>query len=116
MDFGTPRSMSNPSHNDPAIAAKIYRDTNPEPDQHNYGQPIVPDIDDYGKQRSKFVTDCKKEQQASLQCIMDNYENKGVCNPFYDAYKTCRKAEHDRRLEENYRMSGGGNEGACCIM
>ena len=72
MDFGTPRSMSNPSQNDPAIAAKIYRDTNPEPDQHNYGQPIVPDIDDYGKQRSKFVTDCKKEQQASLQCIMDN--------------------------------------------
>ena len=110
-------SSSSPE-NDAAVAAKIRRLQNPadSDDQHNFGQPLVPQIDASGKQRSKFLTDCKKEHKASLDCIMDNYEDRGVCQPFFDSYKECRKEEQKRRLERNARMSGGGEDGGACTI
>ena len=110
-------SSSSPE-NDAATAAKIRQLQNPadSDDQHNFGQPLVPQIDASGKQRSKFLTDCKKEHKASLDCIMDNYEDRGVCQPFFDSYKECRKEEQKRRLERNARMSGGGEDGGACTI
>ena len=110
-------SSSSPE-NDAATAAKIRQLQNPadSDDQHNFGQPLVPQIDASGKQRSKFLTDCKKEHKASLDCIMDNYEDRGVCQPFFDFYKECRKEEQKRRLERNARMSGGGEDGGACTI
>ena len=54
---------------------------------------------------TKFQTDCKKEHQDSLACITDNYGNRDVCQPFFDAYKECRKEEHKRKLQENAKRS-----------
>ena len=99
---------------DPAVAAKIDRDSNPEPDQHNEGQPLRRQEDGRGQQRSQFYTGCQSQHRESLQCIEDNYENKQVCEPYFDAYRRCRQEEHKKRLEENARMSGGGN-GGCVI-
>jgi CHCH domain len=50
---------------------------------------------------SKFQTDCSKEHAASLSCIVDNLADKKVCQPFFEAYKACRKEENKRRLEAN---------------
>jgi hypothetical protein len=50
---------------------------------------------------SKQQTDCRQQQAESLHCIQENYETKNVCQPFFDAYKQCRKEENDRRLEAN---------------
>ena len=94
--------------------AHIHNLQNPEPNEHVFGQPLVPQLDATGKQRSKFLTDCKREHKASLDCIMDNYEDRGVCQPMFEAYKACRKEEQKRRLEENARMSGGGDGGGGC--
>lgn len=91
-----------------AIRAKIHKDANPEPDQHVYGQPLRPEIDDRGQQRSKHYTDCKKEHSASLRCIEENYEKRELCQKFFDDYKKCRKEERERRLEENAKKTGGG--------
>ena len=49
---------------------------------------------------SKFYTDCSKQHRASLTCLMDNQGQRDVCQPFFDAYKECRKAENARRREE----------------
>lgn len=98
----------NNSSNSSQVNAKIEQDANPEPDQHNEGQPIRPDLDIYGKQRTKFVTDCRPQHAASLSCIEDNYTNKEVCQTFFDAYKTCRREERQRRLEENAKKSKAG--------
>jgi hypothetical protein len=50
---------------------------------------------------SKQQTDCRQQQSESLSCIQENYDTKNVCQPFFDAYKLCRKEEHARILEEN---------------
>jgi len=51
---------------------------------------------------SKQVTDCRIEQRASLACIEQNYSNKDmVCARYFEEYKKCRKAEHERKLEAN---------------
>jgi hypothetical protein len=55
---------------------------------------------------TKFRTDCKQEHAASLNCIHENYQNKNVCQPFFDSYKECRKAENERRLVENSQRGG----------
>jgi hypothetical protein len=73
---------------------------NPEPDEHNLGQPLRPNLDESGKQRSKFLTDCRQEHAASLKCIEDNYTNRDVCQPFFEAYKKCRRDEKKRKLED----------------
>jgi hypothetical protein len=82
--------------------------------QHNAGQPLRQNLDETGHQRSKFITACANEHRNSLQCIEDNYEDREQCQPFFDAYKACRRLEHERKLEENARLSGGNGE-SCVI-
>ena len=51
---------------------------------------------------SKYQTDCQTEQRASLECSVENYENRDtICKDFFEDYKRCRKLEHERRLEAN---------------
>ena len=56
--------------------------------------------DSRGMEASKFHTSCSREHAASLKCISDNYEQKGVCQQFFNAYKKCKKEEHTKLLEE----------------
>mmetsp|Transcript_2811 Transcript_2811/g.3989 ORF Transcript_2811/g.3989 Transcript_2811/m.3989 type:complete len:119 (+) Transcript_2811:115-471(+) len=101
---------------DPQVAAKIERDANPEPDQHNGGQPLRRQEDNRGQQRSKFFTDCQKQHRNSLGCIEENYENKQLCEPYFEAYRQCKQEERRKRLEENSRISGGdGSVNSCTI-
>jgi len=81
--------------------AKIEREANPEPSRHNQGQPIRPTLDAGGNQRTKFLTNCGAEHAASLHCIEENYERRGVCQPMFEAYKKCRREEREKQLEEN---------------
>jgi glutamine synthetase len=97
-----------PSDSTSSINAKIEKDANPEPDQHNAGQPIRPDLDEDGKQRTKFVTDCAQQHRESLSCIEDHYDQKAVCQPFFDNYISCRREERKRRLEQNAKKSFWG--------
>ena len=101
---------------DANIAAQIDAKNNPieNENQHNGGQPLRQNLDETGHQRSKFITACANEHRNSLQCIEENYERKEVCQPFFDAYKECRRLEHQRKMEENARLSGGNGE-SCVI-
>jgi hypothetical protein len=102
-----------------AIASQIDSRHNPTENetQHNLGQPVnVNNIDaESGHHKSKFVTDCKVEHSNSLNCIEENYENKGLCESFFEAYKKCKRDEHQRKLERNAKMSGGGDNDGCII-
>mmetsp|Transcript_26539 Transcript_26539/g.40172 ORF Transcript_26539/g.40172 Transcript_26539/m.40172 type:complete len:118 (-) Transcript_26539:1111-1464(-) len=74
--------------------------------QHKSGQPIIPNLDEDGKQRTKFATDCSVQHRASLACIEDNYTTKETkCQQFFQAYKQCRREERERRLEANSKRS-----------
>ena len=100
---------------DAKLAASIEARSNPIPDdQHNGGQPIRQNLDETGHQRSKLVTSCSTEHRNSLECINDNYDRWDICEPFFQAYKKCRKEEHQRKMEENARLSGGNGE-SCVI-
>jgi len=106
---------------DPSIAAAVESRHNAFADDssvHNSGQPLdAKSIDSRtGTQKSKFSTDCKVQHSNSLTCIENNYDNKQVCQPFFDAYKKCRYEEHKRRLEMNAKMSGGGADIDGCII
>ena len=88
------------------VKQKIARDLKErEGFKHNYGQAKPPPhatADNYtGKAIGQFYTDCAKEHRESLQCIERNYQNRSACDPFFDAYKACRKEENDRRMEAN---------------
>jgi hypothetical protein len=82
-------------------------------DKHNFGQPIRPPhqsstsaINDCKSGASKQYTDCRVEQRASLACIEENYQNKNqACGEYFEAYKKCRREEHERKLEANARSS-----------
>mmetsp|Transcript_14028 Transcript_14028/g.21896 ORF Transcript_14028/g.21896 Transcript_14028/m.21896 type:complete len:121 (+) Transcript_14028:291-653(+) len=87
--------------NSEATNAKIENDANPEPDQHNHGQPLRVQIDERGQQQSKLKTDCTAQRAESLKCIEENYTNRGVCEPLFAVYRSCRRDENERRLEEN---------------
>ena len=99
---------------DAKIAAQIEAKNSPD-GQHNEGQPIRQNLDETGQQRSKFMTACAKEHRNSLACIEDNYERRDLCQPFFEAYKTCRKGEHQKKMEENARLSGGDGGGDCVL-
>jgi len=87
-DFAAAESRLNPFSQDAA--------------SHNFGQPASSE-----RGASKQQTDCRAQQRASLACIEENYQDKNVaCAEFFHAYKTCRKAEHERKLEANARASG----------
>lgn len=97
------------------IAAVTERHSNPSDDEatHNFGQPIRPHnhsstsaMNDYKSGASKQYTDCRVEQRASLACIEENYQNKDqACAKYFEAYKKCRREEHERKLEANARSS-----------
>ena len=77
----------------------------------NTNTTIIPDNrittdDKRNKSASKLSTDCRKEQRASLACIEENYTNKNeACAVHFEAYKACRRKEHERKLEANARAS-----------
>jgi hypothetical protein len=91
---------------------------NNEERPHNFGQPIRPPhqkaANEIAKRNeksgaSKLKTDCRQQQRASLKCIEENYENKDqACAEYFEAYKQCRRDEHQKKLDENARSSGGG--------
>lgn len=90
---------------------------NEEERPHNFGQPIRPphkQVNEADKKTeksgaSKLKTDCRVQQRASLRCIEENYENKDqACAKYFEAYKKCRREEHQRKLDENAKLSGGG--------
>lgn len=102
------KSDSKPVNNDiqpeaKTEAPKVQNQASPVPEEeaHNAGQPLQANLDHHGKQRSKFLTNCKEQHAASLQCINDNYDNRAVCEPFFQAYKKCRKEEREQHLEQN---------------
>mmetsp|Transcript_20020 Transcript_20020/g.29681 ORF Transcript_20020/g.29681 Transcript_20020/m.29681 type:complete len:127 (+) Transcript_20020:112-492(+) len=88
---------------------RTEKEANPFADtenQHKSGQPVIPNLDEDGKQRTKFATDCTAQHRASLACIEDNYTTKdAVCHTFFQAYKQCRREERERRLEANSKRS-----------
>ena len=94
---------------------------NNEEKQHNFGQPIRPPhkkvANEAAKKHeksgaSKLKTDCRVQQRASLKCIEENYENKDqACAEYFEAYKQCRRDEHQRKLDANAKMTGGGGSG-----
>jgi len=96
---------SSDSNNSEATKQKIHRDLNERTGlEHNYGQPKKAPhagFDHPGGTTAKFLTNCAKEHADSLQCIERNYQNRSACNPFFQAYKACRKEENDKRLEAN---------------
>ncbi|KAL3810955.1 hypothetical protein ACHAXA_005371 [Cyclostephanos tholiformis] len=72
------------------------------PASHNFGRPM----NDKTGGASRLVTDCRAQQRASLACIEENYRNKDMaCADFFDAYKKCRREEHERKLDANARAS-----------
>lgn len=105
---------------DAAVASQIDAKHNSFGDDssaHNLGQPINENNIDAktGHHKSKFTTHCQVQHSNSLKCIEENYDNRNVCEPFFDTYKKCRREEHQMKLERNARMSGGGQGDGCII-
>ena len=115
---------------DKNIAADVESRSNPFEDitaaSHNFGQPLRPPHSssssslsssssstssmslkqDKSGSASKLFTDCRAEQRRSLSCIEENYDNKQyACAEYFEAYKTCRRKEHERKLEANAKAS-----------
>ncbi|KAE9012285.1 hypothetical protein PF005_g27896 [Phytophthora fragariae] len=44
--------------------------------------------------------ECAKLQRESLNCLINNEDNKNVCQPFFDRYKKCLKDRRDREIAE----------------
>ena len=57
---------------------------------------------------SKLRTSCKELAKASYACLekQTGPDAKTVCQPFFTAYKECRKAEHDGIVEERRKRFG----------
>ena len=98
-----------------AIKDKIRNDLNPGAGlSHNKGRPnqapYAPseNDDDPRDRAATFVTNCSRENRASLACIERNYQNRAACNDFFQAYKDCRKAENEQRRAAN---AGDGSSG-----
>lgn len=87
---------------------KIEHDLNHgEKLKHNHGQPKrAPHASPGGATTAKFLTSCANEHSESLQCIERNYQNRAACDPFFMAYKECRKEENEARKNANAARSG----------
>lgn len=96
------------------IKEKIRRDLNPGAGlTHNKGRPkqapyASSDKDDPRDMAATFLTNCSRENRASLKCIERNYQNRAACNEFFQAYKDCRKEENDQRKAANGDGSSSG--------
>jgi len=99
-----------------AIKDKIRNDINPGAGlKHNYGRPkdapYASKNGDPRDQAATFLTNCAKENKASLQCIERNYQNRAACNEFFQAYKDCRREENEQRKEANAKASAESSSG-----
>ena len=85
---------------------------------HNHGQPKAAPHATKNEESSsssssttggiaQHYTDCQKQHMESLHCIEENYNNRGVCQPFFNAYRDCRAKENERRRQENAKKGGG---------
>ena len=85
------------------IRHKIHRDMNPAAAglSHNKGQPKNAPYAKGESTTAKFLTNCSAEHADSLKCIERNYQNRSACEPFFAAYKACRKDENEKRKEAN---------------
>lgn len=98
------------------IKDKINSDLNPGGEtesselSHNRGRPKAAPHSKDGRVASTatFLTDCAKEHAESLQCIERNYQNRSLCDPFFQAYKNCRRKENEARRAK----AGGGGTGS----
>ena len=83
-------------------AQNIHRDLNPGAGlQHRQGQPKRAPYakDSASNNPAKFLTNCSAQHADSLKCIERNYQNRAACEPFFAAYKACRKEENEKRKE-----------------
>ncbi|KAI5076605.1 hypothetical protein GOP47_0008670 [Adiantum capillus-veneris] len=46
---------------------------------------------------------CASHYAASLKCLDDANYNKRLCRTQFEAYRACRKREHELRIERNQR-------------
>lgn len=84
------------------IKEKIANDINPGAGlKHNKGKPKKAPYAAQESTTARFLTNCAKEHKESLQCIEQNYTNRAVCQPFFDAYKLCRAGENEQRKAAN---------------
>ena len=94
-----------------AIKEKIRSDMNPGGGlKHNSGKPKEAPYAsnknaDPRDKAATFLTNCAKENRASLQCIERNYQNRAACNEFFEAYKACRREENEQRRAANASAS-----------
>ncbi len=51
--------------------------------------------------------DCLALSQQSLKCLERNQEHRGRCQPYFDAYKECKKRQTEERKKKNFEASGG---------
>ena len=99
-----------------AIKDKIRNDLNPGAGlTHNNGRPKeAPYASTENNQRNRaatFLTNCAKENRASLACIERNYQNRAACSEFFQAYKDCRKEENEQRKAANAKTYGDSKSG-----
>jgi cytochrome c oxidase assembly protein subunit 23 len=107
-----------------AINEKILHDLNPERRGggnsnssvvvHNHGQPNRPpharSDGSTNTSATTFWTSCAKEHRESLQCIERNYQNRSVCEDFFQAYKQCRKDEQKEQGVLNNAANNNNNK------
>ena len=94
------------------IRSRIGRDIDPGKGlSHRKGQPKAAPHATKPSTTARFLTNCAQEHAASLTCIEQNYQNRAVCQPFFDNYRQCRKEEEDRRKDANAKASGATGGG-----
>jgi cytochrome c oxidase assembly protein subunit 23 len=101
-----------PIKNGEEVKKRIARDINPGSGlTHNHGQPKQAPYKskESSTNTAKFLTNCASEHGESLKCIERNYQDRSACQPFFDAYKQCRKDENDKRKETNAKATGGSS-------
>ena len=49
---------------------------------------------------SKLRTGCGELAKRSYACLEKNQDNNAACQSFFEAYKECRKNEHDALIAE----------------
>ena len=55
------------------------------------------------KIQGQYQTDCKDAQKAALACATEHPGERARCDALFQAYKACRRAEHQRILDARGR-------------
>ena len=53
--------------------------------------------------------DCLSLSQESLKCLEKNQVHRNRCQPYFEAYKECKKKQTEERKRKNFEASGGGS-------